>query len=93
MSVCVQATSGSPPPKKEDVPEIVRRSANYHPCVWGDHFLAYSSPDHAVNMIMLLVIYRLSPNTSWRPRQFTVSVFNFHFPCDLHAYLPTFLAA
>ncbi|KAL8132290.1 hypothetical protein AgCh_007966 [Apium graveolens] len=48
MSVCVQATSGSPPPKKEDVPEIVRRSANYHPCVWGDHFLAYSSPDHAI---------------------------------------------
>lgn len=57
MSVCLQATSGTLPPKKEDVPEIVRRSANYHPSVWGDHFLAYSSPDHAVNIIMLLVIY------------------------------------
>lgn len=48
MSLCLEASSGSPPPEKADVPKIVRRSANYHPCVWGDHFLAYSSPDHAI---------------------------------------------
>ncbi|WOG97605.1 hypothetical protein DCAR_0416946 [Daucus carota subsp. sativus] len=48
MSVCLQASSSSHPPVKEGVPEIVRRSANYHPCVWGDHFLAYSGPDHAI---------------------------------------------
>ncbi|XP_074366670.1 sesquiterpene synthase Cop-like [Apium graveolens] len=46
MSVFVQASSGSPP-HKAAVPEIVRRSSSYHPCVWGDHFLAYNAPDHA----------------------------------------------
>ena len=24
-------------------PLVTRRSANYHPSIWGDHFLAYSS--------------------------------------------------
>ncbi|KAK1400105.1 Vetispiradiene synthase 1 [Heracleum sosnowskyi] len=42
MSVFVQAS----PPKPAE-PEIVRRSSNYHPCVWGDHFLAYNTPEHA----------------------------------------------
>ncbi|XP_074368915.1 sesquiterpene synthase Cop-like [Apium graveolens] len=46
MSVFVQASAGPPPPKAAE-PDIVRRSSNYHPCVWGDHFLAYNTPDHA----------------------------------------------
>ena len=24
-------------------PLVTRRSANYHPSIWGDHFLSYSS--------------------------------------------------
>ncbi|KAL1822283.1 hypothetical protein ACET3Z_009061 [Daucus carota] len=46
MSVFLQASSGSPPHKAAQ-PDIVRRSSNYHPCVWGDHFLAYNTPGHA----------------------------------------------
>ncbi|XP_074368916.1 sesquiterpene synthase Cop-like [Apium graveolens] len=46
MSVFVQASAGPPPPTAAE-PDIVRRSSNYHPCVWGDHFLAYNTPDHA----------------------------------------------
>ncbi|KAL8149836.1 hypothetical protein AgCh_006741 [Apium graveolens] len=42
----VYASAGPPPPKAAE-PDIVRRSSNYHPCVWGDHFLAYNTPDHA----------------------------------------------
>ncbi|KAF5948756.1 hypothetical protein HYC85_014713 [Camellia sinensis] len=30
------------------VPEVIRRSANYHPSIWGDYFLAYAS--HAVEV-------------------------------------------
>ncbi|KAF5956664.1 hypothetical protein HYC85_003889 [Camellia sinensis] len=30
------------------VPEATRRSANYHPSIWGDHFLTYAS--HAVEV-------------------------------------------
>ncbi|CAL5405701.1 unnamed protein product [Camellia sinensis] len=33
---------------KNMLPEVTRRSANYHPTVWGDHFLAYAS--HAVEV-------------------------------------------
>ncbi|KAK1380669.1 (-)-germacrene D synthase [Heracleum sosnowskyi] len=37
----VHSTSG-PPPKV--VPEIARKSASFHPSIWGDKFLAYSNP-------------------------------------------------
>nr|AZL40027.1 sesquiterpene synthase [Thapsia villosa var. laciniata] len=47
MSLCLQVSSGSPPPQKAAVPEIVRRSANYHPCAWGDYFLKFNTSDHA----------------------------------------------
>ncbi|XP_074364107.1 sesquiterpene synthase Cop-like [Apium graveolens] len=46
MSVFLQASS-APSSLRAAEPEIVRRSSNYHPCVWGDHFLAYNTPDHA----------------------------------------------
>lgn len=43
----VHASSAPPAAKAAAEPEIVRRSSNYHPCVWGDHFLAYNTYDHA----------------------------------------------
>ncbi|KAB1202137.1 (-)-germacrene D synthase [Morella rubra] len=30
-------------PTKNALPEINRRSADFHPSIWGDHFLAYES--------------------------------------------------
>ncbi|CAL5405703.1 unnamed protein product [Camellia sinensis] len=33
---------------KNLVPKVTRRSANFHPSIWGDHFLAYAS--HAVEV-------------------------------------------
>ncbi|XP_063940272.1 sesquiterpene synthase Cop-like [Daucus carota subsp. sativus] len=45
MSFCLQVSSGSPP-QKAAVAEVVRRSANYHPSPWGDHFLKYNTSDH-----------------------------------------------
>ena len=53
MSVDLQVSSGSPPPPKAGVHEIVRRSANYHPCPWGDYFLKYNTSDHTVNFLEL----------------------------------------
>ncbi|CAL5402868.1 unnamed protein product [Camellia sinensis] len=32
-----------PDSTKNMVPEVIRRSANYHPSIWGDYFLAYAS--------------------------------------------------
>ncbi|KAI8005910.1 (-)-germacrene D synthase [Camellia lanceoleosa] len=32
-----------PDSTKNMVPEVTRRSANYHPSIWGDHFLTYAS--------------------------------------------------
>ena len=29
-------------PTKTDMPEINRRSANFHPSIWGDRFLTYA---------------------------------------------------
>ncbi|KAL8111151.1 sesquiterpene synthase Cop-like [Apium graveolens] len=40
MALTILATSGS---AKTVIPEPSRRSANYHPSVWGDKFLAYGS--------------------------------------------------
>ncbi|CAL5406940.1 unnamed protein product [Camellia sinensis] len=37
-----------PDSTKNMVPEVTRRSANYHPSIWGDHFLTYAS--HAVEV-------------------------------------------
>jgi hypothetical protein len=30
-------------PSQNPMPETSRRSANFHPSIWGDHFLAYAS--------------------------------------------------
>ncbi|XP_052178610.1 (-)-germacrene D synthase-like isoform X1 [Diospyros lotus] len=35
--------SAVPVAQNRVAPEITRRSANFHPTVWGDHFLAYAS--------------------------------------------------
>ncbi|GMP68098.1 hypothetical protein CsSME_00027828 [Camellia sinensis var. sinensis] len=32
-----------PDSTKNMVPEVTRRSANYHPSIWGDHFLTYAT--------------------------------------------------
>ncbi|KAL1802473.1 hypothetical protein DCAR_0934040 [Daucus carota subsp. sativus] len=42
MALCVNSVSG-PPPKV--VPDITRKSASFHPSVWGDKFLAFSTSD------------------------------------------------
>nr|BBO53955.1 sesquiterpene synthase 2 [Angelica keiskei] len=42
MAALVHSTSGPPP--KVAMPEIARKSASYHPSIWGDRFLAYSNP-------------------------------------------------
>ncbi|KAK1386306.1 putative terpene synthase [Heracleum sosnowskyi] len=43
MTLYVHSTSGGPPPSV--VPEISRKSASFHPSVWGDKFLAYNNPN------------------------------------------------
>lgn len=40
MGLYVHSTSGPPP---SVVPEITRKSASFHPSVWGDKFLVYYS--------------------------------------------------
>ncbi|KAM7486315.1 hypothetical protein LguiA_002324 [Lonicera macranthoides] len=40
----VQASNGPFSPKS-NIPEPARRSANYHPSIWGDHFLKYANSD------------------------------------------------
>ncbi|KAL8132558.1 hypothetical protein AgCh_008155 [Apium graveolens] len=45
MSVFLQASTGSPP-ILQNADQIVRRSASYHPSVWGDYFLAYDTAHH-----------------------------------------------
>ncbi|GLT67306.1 hypothetical protein SLA2020_396240 [Shorea laevis] len=42
MSVQVTA-SIQRPPSQNSQPEIHRRSAGFHPSIWGDHFLSYAS--------------------------------------------------
>ena len=37
----------------------VRRSANFHPTVWGDYFLAYDS-DLTVNKIFLRLLLNIN---------------------------------
>ncbi|KAM7486328.1 hypothetical protein LguiA_002337 [Lonicera macranthoides] len=44
MDMYVQA-SNSPFLPKNNIPEPTRRSANYHPSIWGDHFLKYANSD------------------------------------------------
>nr|WGJ64112.1 beta-caryophyllene synthase [Oenanthe javanica] len=43
MALNVLATSAS---AKTVTPQLTRRSANYHPSVWGDKFLAYDCSNH-----------------------------------------------
>ncbi|KAL2327951.1 hypothetical protein Fmac_021378 [Flemingia macrophylla] len=40
--------SGSPPVFAKDAkpPSEFRPIADYHPSVWGDHFISYISPSH-----------------------------------------------
>ncbi|KAM7486317.1 hypothetical protein LguiA_002326 [Lonicera macranthoides] len=44
MDMYVQASNGPFSPKNK-IPEPARRSANYHPSIWGDHFLKYANLD------------------------------------------------
>ncbi|KAM7486312.1 hypothetical protein LguiA_002321 [Lonicera macranthoides] len=44
MDMHVQASYGPFSPKN-NIPEPARRSANYHPSIWGDHFLKYANSD------------------------------------------------
>ncbi|KAF5948753.1 hypothetical protein HYC85_014710 [Camellia sinensis] len=41
-----------PDSTKNMVPEVTRRSANYHPSIWGDHFLVYASHATEVDVKM-----------------------------------------
>ncbi|WRX29606.1 hypothetical protein QQP08_022093, partial [Theobroma cacao] len=43
MSIDVSAATLSAPTQHAELPEISRRSAGYHPTIWGDHFLSYAS--------------------------------------------------
>ncbi|KAK6229608.1 hypothetical protein SCA6_018559 [Theobroma cacao] len=43
MSIEVSAATLSAPTQHAELPEISRRSAGYHPTIWGDHFLSYAS--------------------------------------------------
>ncbi|CAL2254430.1 unnamed protein product [Prunus armeniaca] len=45
MSIQVCAAARSPNPK----PEIIRRTANFPPSIWGDRFLTYDSQDIITN--------------------------------------------
>ncbi|GMP36279.1 hypothetical protein CsSME_00008457 [Camellia sinensis var. sinensis] len=45
-----------PDSTKNMVPEVTRRSANYHPSIWGDHFVTYAS--HAVVKLQLLAFIK-----------------------------------
>ena len=39
-----------------NVPEdIPRRSANFHPSVWGDHFLQYASQSLVIYITLLII--------------------------------------
>ncbi|KAM7486326.1 hypothetical protein LguiA_002335 [Lonicera macranthoides] len=44
MDMYVQASNGPFSPKN-NIPEPARRSANFHPSIWGDHFLKYANSD------------------------------------------------
>ncbi|KAM7486349.1 hypothetical protein LguiA_002358 [Lonicera macranthoides] len=44
MDMFVQASNGHFLPKN-NIPEPARRSANYHPSIWGDRFLKYANSD------------------------------------------------
>ena len=38
---------------KNDMPQIIRRSANFQPSIWGDRFLTYAS-EFLVKMLYLI---------------------------------------
>ncbi|GMN63206.1 hypothetical protein TIFTF001_032284 [Ficus carica] len=49
MSSHIMASS-SPPPNTTTVPPSVnRRSANFHPSIWGDRFLSFDSNPKMLN--------------------------------------------
>ena len=43
MSIEVSAATLSAPIRNAKLPETDRRSAGFHPSIWGDHFLSYAS--------------------------------------------------
>ncbi|KAM7493650.1 hypothetical protein LguiB_028259 [Lonicera macranthoides] len=45
MDTYVQASYDPSSPKNNNIPEPTRRSANFHPSIWGDHFLKYANSD------------------------------------------------
>ncbi|KAM7490766.1 hypothetical protein LguiA_033687 [Lonicera macranthoides] len=45
METYVQASNGPFSPKNNNISKLTRRSANFHPSIWGDHFLKYSNYD------------------------------------------------
>lgn len=47
------------PPKKDTTTEVVRDSANYHPSIWGNHFLENASHDVKVYWSFLSVCRHL----------------------------------
>jgi hypothetical protein len=53
MSFQVSAVVAAP--SQNDMPNTNRRSANYHPCIWGDHFLTYAS-DHEFLVIFNIIV-------------------------------------
>ena len=51
MYALVSAVAAAP--TKNAMTEINRRSANFHPSIWGDHFLKYAS-EYLVKMHRLV---------------------------------------
>jgi hypothetical protein len=78
------------------MPETNRRSANYHPSIWGDHILTYAS-DHEflVNLknIIVSLIVRVRP--IMHARMFKLEIYfvvlfsNFHIIIFIHQFAHT----
>ncbi|KAI8010993.1 putative sesquiterpene synthase [Camellia lanceoleosa] len=40
-------------------PEIIRKTACFHPSVWGDHFITYTPDDKVLNLAYMIdVVYK-----------------------------------
>ncbi|XP_048136396.1 (-)-germacrene D synthase-like isoform X1 [Rhodamnia argentea] len=52
MSLRISAIPSSPP-NEGTGPAVRRRSAGYHPSIWGDHFLKYASPSPSLEFKFL----------------------------------------
>ncbi|KAK9997341.1 hypothetical protein SO802_022027 [Lithocarpus litseifolius] len=47
MSIQVSGAAGAPPQNAKS--EVVRRTANFHPSIWGDRFINYTSEDKDIH--------------------------------------------